>query len=176
MTWRRATITVLFSPVTVGLVLLVAIIVIWKLPMICCERLRAVRWLPLVGLCYYAATVPAVAVLFELDWLGVVLLAVFVTVNGGWLPPDPVSFVFSPTRRRAVKRAIEFVEREGGPRPLYGWVSVIGRNSDRLVVSVAIDTACKPPNRRFLAVVTDGTVEELDTEFVADAYGVQPWF
>jgi hypothetical protein len=48
---------ILFSPISLGLILVLAILLVGKLPIICCERLRAVRYLPLAGLCYYGLLV-----------------------------------------------------------------------------------------------------------------------
>jgi len=167
VTWGR----LLSAPVFLGLLLFFGIIVVFKLPMICCQRLRAVRWLSVAGLCYYSAGVTA-TVLLGLEWW-VVLLATLAALGGGWLLPDPVSFILSPARRRAVRRAVEFIERQGGPHPLYGMVAVVGSEPGRLVVSVAVETRCIPPGRRFLAVGADGAIEELDFEYVAEAHGVR---
>jgi len=43
MTWRQVGIGVLLMPVVAGTVLLVAVLVVCKLPAFCCERCRAVR-------------------------------------------------------------------------------------------------------------------------------------
>jgi hypothetical protein len=86
-----------------------------------------------------------------------------------------VSFVLNPAKRRAVIRAIEFIEQQDGPRANYGNVRVIGSEPSYRVMAVTVDTGCTPPGRRFVAVGIDGRAEELDYEHVAAAYGVQLW-
>jgi hypothetical protein len=84
---------------------------------------------------------------------------------GDWLLPDPVSFVLSPVRRQAARRAIEHVEQQGGPRPLYWTVLVVRSGARRHVVWVAVGSGLtllwRPRPRRRLAVSPDGAVEEL---------------
>ena len=167
---------VIFSPLLIGTLLLVGVLIACKLPVFCCERLRAVAYLPAVGLCYYGAAVGLAAMCFGLAWWKVTLLAAFALVGGGWLLPDPVSFLFSPARRRAVARAVEFVEGQDGPRGIYEMVRVIGTEPGRRLVSVAVESGCIPAGRRFLAVGEDGGVEELEFDYVAAAHGVRPWF
>jgi hypothetical protein len=169
---------VVFSPILIGMLLLVSVLIVWKLPMLCCQRMRAVRYLPLVGLLYYGygIAVTLLAVLLGLARWEVLVLAGVGVLGGDWLLPDPVSFIVSPAKRRAVIRAIEFVEGQGVPRTLYGMVAVVGSEPGRYVVSGAIDSGCIPPGRRFLAVGTDGSIKELDFEYVAVTHGVRPWF
>ncbi|WP_143392949.1 hypothetical protein [Fimbriiglobus ruber] len=176
MSWRQVGWTVLFSPVLIGLLPFIAALIVWKLPRACCERLRAVRYLPLAGLCYYTAIVAALSLALGLTWWEILLLSGLAVVGGEWLLPDPMSFVFSPARRRAVVRAVEFVEQQGGLRALYGMVAVIGSEAGRQVVSVSVMSGWIPPGRRFVAVAPDGTVEELEYEHVAAAHGVRPRF
>jgi hypothetical protein len=154
-------------------VLCVGVMIAWKLPMFCCERLRAVRYLPVAGLCYYGAGISLAAVRFSLAWWEVFLLAGLALLGGNWLLPDPISFFVSPGRRRAVARAIEFIEASDGPRALYGMVEVVGVEPGRHIVAVTIYIPCIPPGRRFVAVGADGGVEELGFEYVAAVHGVR---
>ncbi len=176
MTWRQLTQAIVLAPILIGSLLFVGVLIAWKLPMFCCERWRAVRYLPVVGTCYYGAGISLAAVLLGLAWWEVLLLAGLALVGGDWLLPDPVSFFASSAKRRAVVRAVEFIEGQDGPRALYRMVAAIGVEPGRRIVSVAIDSGCIPPSRRFLAVGSDGGVEELDFEYVAAAHGVRPWF
>jgi hypothetical protein len=173
MTRREPVWALVFSPILLGLLLLAGPLIVWKLPTLCCQRMRAVRYLPLVGLVYYGIAVTLLTVSFGLPWWAVLALVGLGALEG--LLPDPVSFIVSPAKRRAVIRAIEFVEQQGGPRAHYGMVAVVGSEPGRYVVSVAINSGSIPPARRFLAVGTDGSIEELDFEYVAVTHGVHPW-
>lgn len=174
MTWWRATWAVLFSPILIGSVLFVSLLLVWKLPTVFCGRLRVVRYLPVAGVCYYSVAVSFAAVSLGLVWWEVSLLAGFAVLGGEWLLPDPVSFLLRTNRRRAVVRAIEYVEQQD--RVLYGMVWVVDPAPHRQVVSVAIESGFIPPNRRFVAVTVDGCVEELDFRDVVLAYSLSPWF
>lgn len=65
--WRQATWAALFSPILIGSLLFVGVLIVWKLPMVCCERFRAVRYLPLGGLCYYSVAVTVATVSLGLE-------------------------------------------------------------------------------------------------------------
>ena len=173
VTWRKTAWVVLFSPILIGLLLIVGIFAVWKLPMVCCERFRAVRYLSLFGLCYYSAAITVAAVSLGLVWWEVSVIAGLAILGGEWLLPDPVSWLFRPAKRRAVARAIEYVEQRNGPWVLYGMVAVVGAELERHVVSVAVDTGTRPPGRRFVAVRADGAIEELDFNYVAANHGVR---
>lgn len=167
---------VLFSPILVGLVVFVALMLIVKLPMFCCERRRAVRWLPSAGLVYYGLAIPLVLVAFGLAWWEVLIGTGLFALAGGWLLPDPFTYVLNPRKRRAVKLAIEYVEAGEGPWPIYGMVGLVGSEPSRTIVSVAIKSGTKPPARRFFAVADDTvSVEELDFEYVSTKHGVHAW-
>ncbi len=166
----------LFSPILIGSLLFVGIFGVWKLPMVCCERFRVIRYLPLVGFCYYSVAITVAAASLGLAWWEVSVIAVLAILGGEWLLPDPVSWLFRPAKRRAVARAIMYVEQQNGPRVIYGMVSVVGTEPERHVMSVAIDTGIRPPGRRFIAVRADGDVEELDFHYVAANHGVRAWY
>jgi hypothetical protein len=175
VSWRKVAWTILFFPICLGLLGFVALFFVWKLPMLCCERSRAVRFLPYAGLGYYGLVLPLVLVALGLPWWQVVIVDGLFAFSGDWLLPDPFTYLFSPRKRRAVKLAIEHVESGDGPRPIYGIVSVVGSEVGRTIVSVAIDTCTKPPGQRLLAVtVATLAVEELDFEYVSAKRGVRP--
>jgi hypothetical protein len=159
MAWGR----LLFVPIFIVLIPGVALHLVFRLPMLCCHRLRAVRWLSLAGLCYYSVAVTLVAVLVGRDFAA--LLLVSAVTAGDWLLPNPWSFVFHPAWRRAARRAVEYVEQQGGPRPLYSRAVVVASRG-RLLVALDVDDGLpwfRPPaERRWLAVGADGAVEELD--------------
>jgi hypothetical protein len=159
------------------LLVFVALLFIWKLPMICCERRRAVGYLPYAGLAYYGLAVPLLLVALGLAWWEVLIGAALFGFAGDWLLPDPFTYLLSPRKRRAVKLAIQHLEAGGGPRPIYGMVSVIGSEAGRTIVSVAIKSGTIPPARRFLAVADKtASVEELDFEYVSTRHGVRAWY
>ena len=176
VSWRQVGFTILFSPILVGLFVFVALLIVLKLPMLLCERRRAVRWLPCAGLVYYWLVIPLVLVAFGLVWWEVLIGIGLFALGGDWLLPDPFTFVMSPRKRRAVKLAIEYVEAGEGPWPIYGMVGVVGSEPSRTIVSVAISDR-KPPARRFLAVADEtASVEELDFEYVSTKHRVHaPW-
>ena len=68
MSWRKVAGAFLFSPIMIGLFVFVALLIVWKLPMICCERRRAVRYLPWAGLAYYGVLVLLMALVLPLVW------------------------------------------------------------------------------------------------------------
>jgi hypothetical protein len=174
--WRRIVGTILFSPVLAGLLVFLALMVILKLPMICCERCRAVRYLPRVGLVYYGLAVPLVLLALGVSWWGVAAGTGLFALGGDWLLPDPFTYILSARKRRAVTRAIEYLEAGEGPRPIYGMVSVAGSEAARTVVSVAIKDGTTPPARRFLAIADDrAAVEELDFAYVSAKHRVHAW-
>jgi hypothetical protein len=176
MSWRGAAGAVLFSPILAGLLVFAALLIIWKLPMICCERRRAIRYLPYAGLAYYGVAVPLVLSALGLMGWEVVIGAGLFALAGDWLLPDPFTYLLNPQKRRAVKLAIEHVEAGEGPRAIYGMVGVVGSEAGRTIVSVAINSGTKPPARRFLAVSDDTrTVEELDFDYVSTRHGVHAW-
>ena len=176
MTWRKLAAVILLSPVLIGSGVLFCWLVAWKLPSVCCERWRRVRYLPWVGAGYYGSLIALATVLLGLDSRMVLLLVGVAAVCGEWLLPDPYTFLADPRKRRAVVRAIERHEAHGGPIALYGMVAVIGSEVGRLIVSVPFDSGCIPPGRRFFAVSDDGApVEEVDYEF-ASAHGARPWY
>jgi hypothetical protein len=160
----------------IGVLVIFGVVVVWRLPMFCSERWHCVRYLPLLGLCYYIPLVLLVTLAFALVWWEIVFAVTLVIVGGVWLLPDPVTFLLYPTRRRAVVRAIEQVEAEGYLSVNYGMVWVIGAEPGRQIVVLSELDGMRPPGRRFFAVSDDGTVEELDYEYVADALGVRPRF
>jgi hypothetical protein len=169
-------VAILFSPVWLGLLVFVALLFTWKLPMLCCERRRAVRFLPYAGLAYYGLAVPLVLMAFRLAWWEILVGAAPFAFTGVWLLPDPFTYLFSPRKRRAVKLAIEHLEAVDGPRPIYGMVSVVGAEVGRTIVSVAIKSGTIPPARRFLAVADEtASVEDLDFEYVSTKHGVRAW-
>jgi hypothetical protein len=174
--WRQVGFTILFSPILVGLLVFVALLFALKLPMFCCERRRAVRWLPYARPIYYGLVVPVVLLALGLAWWEVLIGTGLFALAGNWLLPDPFTFVLSPRKRRAVKLVIEYVEAGEGPRPIYGMVGVVGSEPSRTIVSVAIKSGTKPPARRFLAVANETTsVEELDFEYVSTKHRVHAW-
>jgi hypothetical protein len=173
VSWRKVAGTILFSPILVGLLVLVVLLFVWKLPMICCEHRRAVRYLPYAGLAYYGLTLPLVLVALGLAWWEVLVGTGLFALVGDWLLPDPFTYLLSPRKRRAVTLAIEYVEAGDGPGPIYGMVGVVGSETGRTIVSVAIKSGGKPPARRFLAVTDDtASVEELDFQYVSTRHGV----
>ena len=138
MTWRKVARAILLSPIWLGLLVFVALLVIWKLPRLFCERRRAIRYLPYAGLAYYGLAVPLLLVALGLAWWEVLIGAVLFAFAGDWLLPDPFTYLFNPRKSRAVKLAIEYLEVGDGPRPIYGMVSVVGSETGRTIVSVAI--------------------------------------
>ncbi len=96
MTWRKVAVVILFSPIWLGLLVFVALLFIWKLPMLCCERCRAVRFLPYAGLAYYGLAVPLVLMVFGLAWWEILIGAALFAFAGDWLLPDPFTYLFSP--------------------------------------------------------------------------------
>jgi hypothetical protein len=166
---------ILFSPILIGLLFFVAALLILKLPIFCCERFRAVRWLPYAGLVYYGLAVPLFFVAWRSEWWQALIGTGLFALAGDWLLPDPFTYVLNPRKRRAVKLAIEHVEAGDGQWPIYGMVSVVSSEASRTIVSVAIQGG-RPPARRFLAVANDiMTVEELDFEYVSKKYGAHEW-
>jgi hypothetical protein len=159
---------VLWSPF---LVIALAPLITLLLPKLVCQRLRAVRYLPLLGICYYSMLLTAGVLCFGLRWWAILLLAGAAVLGGGWLLPDPISFLTKPGNRRAAVRAVEWVESQGGSRAVYN-VSVIGTEPSRRIVSVDIDSHSIPLARRFLAVSDDGSVVELGFDYLLKAYGV----
>jgi hypothetical protein len=175
MTWRQVGIGVLLMPVVAGTVLLVAVLVVCKLPAFCCERCRAVRWLPLAGLAYYGGAA-GLAAASGAGWWEAALVVGLAAVAGNWLLPDPASFLLRPRRRRAVAWAIGRVEAGGGPRPIYGMAQVAGREGSRTVVAVPVHTWTRPPGCRYLAVAHDGqSIEELEPDQVGVIRGCPGW-
>ncbi|MBL8800120.1 MAG: hypothetical protein JNM56_39930 [Planctomycetia bacterium] len=167
---------ILFAPLWLGLLAFVALLLIAKLPRFCCERRRAVRYLPYAGLAYYGLAVPLLLAGLGLAWRDILIGTALFALNGDWLLPDPFTFLWSPRRRRAVKRAIEHLEAGDGPQPIYGMVRVVGAEAERVVVSVMIGDT-KPPARRFLAVAdATANVAELDFVYASEKHGVQAWF
>jgi len=76
-----------------------------------------------------------------------------------------------------VRLAIEHLEAEDGPRPIYGMVGVVGVEGGRVIVSVAIKSGTIPPARRFLAIADEtASVEDLDFEYVSTKHGVHAWW
>ncbi len=174
MSWRRVIGAILSSSILVGLWLFMAPLVVAKLPMICCERRRGIHHLPLVGLVYYGLVIPLVLVGLRLAWWEVLLGVGLLALGGNWLLPDPFTYLLSPRKRRAVKQAIAYQEASNGPPVSYGKVSVIGSEVGRTIVSVPVNSGCRPPARRFLAVVDDSaSIEELDFEYMASRHGVR---
>jgi hypothetical protein len=173
VTRREAGVMLLLSPLLVALLVIVAIGTIWKLPRVCCQCWRKVRYLPAIGFIYYLMLVPLLVLLGELGWWETLLLLGMVVVTADWLLPDPFTYCFSSRKRRAVARAIEYLEAQH--RVIYDMVNVLGCELGRTIVSVAIQGS-KPPSRRFLAVAETGEkIEDLDFEYVAAKYGVEPW-
>lgn len=175
MSWRKTAWTILFSPVLLGLLVFAGILMVCKLPAMCCSRWRRVRYLPRAGILYYGTLVPLFLAVCGLAWWEASILAAIVGIAGDWLLPDPFTFVFDPRKRRAVSRAIEYFEADD--EVLYGMVCVVGYELGRTVVSVPIKSGAIPPARRFAAVSFDGAgVEELDFEYVSAMHGIRPWF
>jgi len=176
VSWRQVGFATLFSPILVGLLVFVALLLVLKLPMFCCERRRAVRWLPYAGLIYCGLVVPVVLLAFGLAWWEVLIGTGLFALAGDWLLPDPFTFMLSPRNRRAVMLAIAYVEAGEGPWLIYGMVGVVGSEPSRTIVSVAIKSGTKPPARRFLAVANEAaSVEELDFEYVSTKHRVHAW-
>lgn len=177
MTWRKATWTILFSPILLGGLALIALGLICNLPRICCERQRAVRYLPYVGLVYYGLAVPLVLAAFGLGWWEVLFVAGLLALLGRWLLPDPLTYLMNPRKRRAAILAIEHVEAGHGPRPLYGRVNLVASETGRTIVSVCIKSDMIPSPLRFLAVADEtASVEELDFGYVSSKHGIRAWF
>lgn len=177
MSWRKTTTMILFAPIMAGLLVFFALVVVWKLPLLCCERLRAVRYLPYLGALYYGLIVPGSFIALGLAWWEVLIFTAMFALCGDWLLPDPFTYLFNPRKRRAVKLAIEYFEAKSEPWPNYGRLHVIGLEADRTIVSVEIKGSARPPVRRFLAVAhATSTVEVLDFEYVATKHGVEAFW
>lgn len=145
--------------------------------MLCCERGRAIRFLPYAGLVYYGLAVPLFLAALGLVWWEILIGGVLFAFAGDWLLPDPFTYILSPRKRRAVRLAIEHLEAGDGPRPIYGMTSVVGSEASRTIVSVATKSDTIPLARRFLAVADESvTVDELDFEYVSTKQGVRPCF
>jgi hypothetical protein len=149
-------------------------LVCFQLPSICCQRLRAVRFLPIAGMCYYGALVLAAA-WFGFAWWDVCLFAIFALLLGDWLPPNPIAFFFSPAKRRAAIAAIEYFETQDGARPFYR-AKIIGIEPDRIVVAIELDNHSIPFRCRYVAVRTDGRVEVLKFDDVEAACDIAPMY
>ena len=171
MSWRSIPGAILFSPILVGCLVFLAVVFIVKLPMFCCEHRRAIRCLPYAGLVYYGLVIPLVLIALGLAWWIVAIVAVLFAGAGDWLPPDPFTFMFNSRKRRAVRRAIEYLDSREGPRPIYGRAAVVGSEAGRIIVSVAIKSDTLRPARRDLAVADDD-VMELDFDYLAKQHGV----
>lgn len=133
----------------------------FRLPMLCCYQMRAVRWLAPTGLCYYSSATALVGTLA--GWNFAAILLVSAVLAGDWLLPGPVLFAFSPVWRRAALRAVEYVEQQGGPRPMYWRIDPAGYDHGRPVVAVGVGAAFWPGQTstlRFLVVGPDGAIEE----------------
>ena len=170
---KRTAKAVLGSPVLIGSLLFVAWIAVSKLLALCCRRRWSVRSLPLAGLCDCGLVV-CLVVLAVIAECWVVLLLTLVAVAGSdWPLLDLVALLACPARRRAVLRAIARVEAEGGPGPIYRMVHVVGHEPGRRIVSVAVESGFTPPGRRYFAVGDDGSITELDFDYVADVHGVR---
>jgi hypothetical protein len=175
MSWRKIAVVILFSPILVGLFAFLAILVVWKMPMMCCQRWRRIRYLPVFGLAYYGLLVPLVAIAAGLVWWEIILLIGMIIIAGDWLLPDPFSFLLSPHKCRAIARAIEHLEAKD--RIIYPMARVVGQEVGRTIVSVSINSDYIPPGRRFVAIGDNGkTVEELEFAYVSEKHGVKPIF
>jgi len=172
--FRRIAYSAYSAVIFIGAVPIIGFIAACSLPSLICQRMRAVRYVPIVGTCYYGALV-SVAVWIGLARWAVCLLAAFALLQGDWLPPNPIAFFFSPVRRRAAIRAIEYFEAQGGPRPSY-LATIIGIEPGRIIVRVETDEPIAPPRSHYLAIATDGRVELLDSENVEAAYGIRPTY
>jgi len=177
VSWRKIVGMILFSPIMVGLLAVLVLGIIWKLPMFFCERCRAVRYLPYVGLAYYGLVVPTLLVAFGLRWWEVLMFTVILALISDWLLPDPFTYFFNPRKRRAVKLAIEYVDAGEELWPNYSRVHVVGLEADRTIISVELKSSTKPPARLFVAVA-DKTpaLEVLDFEYVSTRHGVRGWY
>jgi hypothetical protein len=173
MSSRKAVFAILFLPILFALLLFLAVLFVWKLPMFCCERCRAVRYLPYAGLAYYGLAVPLVLTSFGLAWWEVLIGTGLFALTGNWLLPDPLTFALNPRRRRAVRLSIEYLDAGDGPRVIYGMVDVIGSEAGRTIVCASLSSGTNPLARRFLAVADDsGTIDELNFEYVSTRHGV----
>jgi hypothetical protein len=159
MSWRNIPGAILFSPILVGCLVFVAVMIILRLPNLSCKRYRAVRYLPYVGLAYYGFLIPLALLAFGLSWWIVAAASVLVALDGDWLLPRPFTFLFNARNRRAVKRAIEYLDSKEGLPPIYGRAAVVGFEDGRTIVSVAIKSNHIPPERRHLAVADDDVME-----------------
>jgi hypothetical protein len=179
VSWRK-TIKAIFTWAMAGGLfavfgIFIGILIVGKLPMILCGKWRRIRYLPVAGVCHYGLLVPMGLFACGLAWWEVLLLAMLFALAGGWLLPNPYSFIVHPRRRRAVLRAIEFVEIDS--EVFYGMVYVLGEETGRTIVSVSINSGTIPAFRRFVAVGNDGTtVEDLSFEYVAANHNAQPVF
>src|SRR5436190_492047 len=104
MTWWQVASLILLTPILLAQLLFVLVLIALRLPMHCCQSLRAVRYLLLAGLCYYGSLVLLSAVVLGRAWWEVVVLAAVAVLGGKWLLPDPISFLLNPGKRRAVFR------------------------------------------------------------------------
>jgi hypothetical protein len=168
--WRSG--LVLLALLLIGCTPFVVLLLITKVPIIFCEWRRNVNWVFPVAFGYYSLVVLTVYLISGDFWPSV---AMGIGASVWCFQPDPVTFVFSPQKRRAVYAAIRFQERSSGIRPSYGRVSILATEPERFVVEMELSDWSKPPGRKFVAVSHDGVrVDELDFASVADKYDVPP--
>jgi len=147
---------VIYVPISV----MVGAYVFWRLPSVVCSWRRAVRWLPLFGLAWYPALFGLFVVVKEPP-LWVMAVFAWLALYTPWLLPDPITFLFRPRRRRAIRAAIEHIEATNSFSVDYGKTTVMAEEPDRVVVSVMLYDLRKPQGGTFAAVDDGGSVREL---------------
>lgn len=176
MKWLRTGGAVLFALLLLSCLPLAGVLLVVRLPMFCCSWIRAVRFLPLAGMCYYLLLASVYPLVLGVPWWEGAVIGVLGMLGGCCLLPDPVTFVLSPRKRRAVLRAIAHQERTGDLRVHYDMVSMVVSEPDRDIVCLPLQSGTKPPWRRFLAVSRTGDgIAEVSGEDAWLRYGVAPW-
>jgi hypothetical protein len=137
-------------------------------PQVGIAALRLSRWLIPFGL-LHAGCIALVAWFLRPEAIG---LAILVFLFGGYLLPDPISFVLSPRQRRAAYRAVRYAE-EMGVLVFYWQTHFVAVEPDRSVLWVC-HTFTKPPHRMVLIVYDKGEVRPWTREEM-NRYEIEPW-
>lgn len=168
---------ILLLPLIAGCLVFLVPLVVYQLPVLLCQRLRAVRWLVPLSLLYCVALAcfgAAASVLFDFPWWVSISFPVISAMS--CLLPDPWTFFCSPKKRQAVFAAISHQEQLNDHPPLYRDVEVFATEADRYIVLMCLDWGGKPFMRKFVAVYfSDQRIDELKFDAVAASYDVPIW-
>lgn len=170
----RAYLYVLAYLIFLIIAVLVTPLLLVRLPLLCCQLMRSVRFLPYAVTAYFGLVVPSVLLALGLTWWKAALFAGSSMLLSGCLLPNAFAYFVNPRKRKAVVAAISFLETQSIHWIDYTGVTVVASEPERLIVCVTWGTT-RPPTHSYHAVSDDGrTVEELNLEYVASKHGVRP--